>query len=46
MTTRKYFNRYVLALNTPYVGHVVREEPDGILVFGEKIQNMIYKFLE
>jgi len=37
MTTGKYFNRNVIAIDSPYVGHVVREKPDGILVFGEKI---------
>jgi hypothetical protein len=37
MTTGKYFNRNVLDIDTPYVGHVVREKPDEILVFGEKI---------
>lgn len=46
MITGKYFNGNVLALDIPYVEHVVRENPDEILVFGEKIQNMIYKFLE
>lgn len=36
MITAKYFNRNVLALDTPYVEHVVRENPDEILVFWGK----------
>jgi class 3 adenylate cyclase len=35
MTTGKYFNRGVMALDTPYIGHVVRETFDKIVVFGE-----------
>ena len=35
MTTGKYFNRGVMALDSPYVGHVVRETFDKIVVFGE-----------
>ena len=27
MTTGKYFNRGVMALDSPYIGHVVRETP-------------------
>ncbi|HYY66483.1 MAG TPA: adenylate/guanylate cyclase domain-containing protein [Nitrososphaeraceae archaeon] len=35
MTTGKYFNRGVMALDSPYLGHVVRETHDKIVVFGE-----------
>ena len=35
MTTGKYFNRGVMALDSPYIGHVVRETFDEIVVFGE-----------
>ena len=35
MTTGKYFNRGVMALDSPYLGHVVRETYDKIVVFGE-----------
>jgi adenylate cyclase len=35
MTTGKYFNRGVIALDSPYIGHVVRETYDKIVVFGE-----------
>ncbi|MFL6453910.1 MAG: hypothetical protein ACJ71L_07925 [Nitrososphaeraceae archaeon] len=34
MTTGKYFNRGVLALDSPYIGHVIRETEDKIVVFG------------
>jgi hypothetical protein len=33
MTTSKYFNR-VMALDSPHIGHVVRETEDKIVVFG------------
>jgi adenylate cyclase len=36
MTTGKYFNRGVMTLDSPYIGHVVRETFDKIVVFGEK----------
>jgi hypothetical protein len=36
LTSGKYFNRGVMALNSPYIGHVVRETDDKIVVFGEK----------
>jgi hypothetical protein len=36
MTTGKYFNRGVMALDSPYIGHVIRETEDKIVVFGEK----------
>jgi adenylate cyclase len=35
MTSGKYFNRGVMALDSPYIGHVVRETYDKIVVFGE-----------
>src|ERR1041385_2993289 len=35
MTTGKYFNRGVMALDSPYIGHVIRETFDKIVVFGE-----------
>jgi class 3 adenylate cyclase len=35
MTTGKYFNRGVMALDSPYIGYVVRETEDKIVVFGE-----------
>jgi adenylate cyclase len=35
MTTGKYFNRGVMALDSPYIGHVVRETFDKVVVFGE-----------
>jgi hypothetical protein len=34
MTTGKYFNRAVMALYSPHIGHVVREIDDKIVVFG------------
>jgi sporulation protein YlmC with PRC-barrel domain len=36
MTSGKYFNRGVIALDSPYIGHVIRETEDKIVVFGEK----------
>ena len=36
MTAGKYFNRGVMALDSPYIGHVVRETDDKIVVFGER----------
>ncbi|MFL6355568.1 MAG: adenylate/guanylate cyclase domain-containing protein [Nitrososphaeraceae archaeon] len=35
MTAGKYFNRGVMALDSPYIGHVVRETEDKIVIFGE-----------
>ena len=32
---REYFNRGVMALDSPYIGHVVRETYDKIVIFGE-----------
>jgi hypothetical protein len=51
LTSGKYFNRGVMALDSPYIGHVVRETDDKIVVFGEKndrydIQNQRSKLLE
>ena len=34
MTSGKYFNKGVKALDTADIGHVVRETPDKIVVFG------------
>ena len=36
MTSGKYFNKGVKALDSPDIGHVVREIPDKIIVFGGK----------
>lgn len=36
MTSGKYFNKGVKALDEPNVGYVVRETPDKIIVFGGK----------
>jgi hypothetical protein len=35
MTTSKYFNKGVMALDAPHIGWVVRETNDKIVVFGE-----------
>jgi hypothetical protein len=42
MTSGKYFNRGVKALDAPDIGHVVRETPDKI---EEGMKDMIYQFL-
>lgn len=34
MTSGKYFNKGVKALDSPHVGHIVRETDDKIIVFG------------
>jgi hypothetical protein len=34
MTSGKYFNKGVKSLDSPDIGHVVRETPDKIIVFG------------
>jgi hypothetical protein len=34
MTSGKYFNKGVKALDSPHIGHVIRETPDKIIVFG------------
>ena len=36
MSSGKYFNRGVMALDAPHIGHVVRETQDKIVVFGER----------
>ena len=36
MTAGKYFNRGVMALDAPYIGHVIRETADKIVIFGER----------
>jgi hypothetical protein len=36
MSSGKYFNRGVMALDAPHIGHVVRETNDKIVVFGER----------
>jgi len=40
MTSGKYFNKGVKALDAPDIGHVVRETPDKIVVFGEEMRDM------
>jgi sporulation protein YlmC with PRC-barrel domain len=35
MTSGKYFNRAVIALDAPHLGYVVRETDDEIVVFGD-----------
>jgi hypothetical protein len=44
LVSGKYFNKGVKALDEPNLGHVVRETPDKIIVFGGKIRDMIYLF--
>jgi hypothetical protein len=34
-TFGKYFNKGVMAMDTPHIGHVVRETDDKIVVFGD-----------
>jgi sporulation protein YlmC with PRC-barrel domain len=36
LTSGKYFNKGVKALDAPHIGHVVRETPDKVVVFGGK----------
>jgi hypothetical protein len=36
MTSGRLFNRGVMALDSPYIGHVVRETEDKIIVFGQR----------
>ena len=36
MTSGKYFNKGVKSLDSPDIGHVVRETPEKIIVFGGK----------
>lgn len=35
MTSGKYFNRGVMALDAPHIGHIVRETQDKVVIFGE-----------
>lgn len=42
MSSGKYFNRGVMALDAPHIGYVVRETQDKIVVFGE--QNTRYEY--
>lgn len=35
MASGRYFNKGVMTLDAPYIGHVVRETEDKIVVFGE-----------
>jgi hypothetical protein len=44
MTTGKYFNRAVMALDSPHIGHVVRETDYKIVVFGGGKEDMIFLF--
>jgi len=44
LVSGKYFNKGVKALDEPNLGHVVRETPDKIVVFVEKIRDMTYLF--
>jgi hypothetical protein len=34
VTSGKYFNKGVKALDAPHIGHVVRETPHAVIVFG------------
>ena len=42
MISGKYFNKGVKALDVPYIGHVVRETLDKVVVFREGDE--IYQF--
>ena len=35
MTSGRFFNRGVMVLDSPYIGHVIRETKDKIIVFGQ-----------
>ena len=35
MTSGRFFNRGVMTLDCPYIGHVIRETEDKIIVFGQ-----------
>jgi hypothetical protein len=35
MTSGRYFNKGVMALDVPDIGHVVRETDDKLIIFGE-----------
>ena len=36
MTSGRFFNRGVMVLDSPYIGHVIRETQDKIIVFGQE----------
>jgi hypothetical protein len=44
MTTGKYFNRAVTALDSPHIGHVVRETDDKIVVLVVVKKDMTYHY--
>jgi hypothetical protein len=35
MTSGRFFNRGVMVLDSPYIGHVIKETKDKIIVFGQ-----------
>ena len=35
MTSGRFFNRGVMVLDSPYIGHVIRETKDKIIIFGQ-----------
>jgi hypothetical protein len=35
MVSGKYFNKGVMALDAPHIGHVIRDTNDKIVVFGD-----------
>jgi hypothetical protein len=35
MASGKYFNKGVMALDAPHIGHVIRDTDDKIVVFGD-----------
>ena len=43
MVSGGYFNKGVKSLDSPHVGHVVRETSDKIVVFGEGMIDMIFQ---
>jgi len=44
MTSGKYFNKGVKAFDAADIGHVARETPDKIVVFGEEMRDMISQY--
>jgi hypothetical protein len=42
MTSGKYFNRAVMALDSPHIGHVVVETNDKIVIFVVEKKDTIY----
>ena len=46
LTSGKYFNKGVKALDAPDLGHVVRETPDKIVVFGDKNERYDIQYLK